>query len=65
VLVLLGIVAGLAFDEGSQRSLVLSGLATAVALIAGVIRQLRKPTPLAQPLEADANLPSPPAATGA
>ncbi|MBL1102076.1 amino acid permease [Streptomyces coffeae] len=70
VLVLLGIVAGLAFDEGSQRSLALSGLATAVALTAGVIRQLRNPAPPAQspqtdPVPADPNLPSPPAATGA
>ncbi|MEU6224544.1 amino acid permease [Streptomyces sp. NPDC047042] len=41
VLILVGIVTGLAFDSGSQRSLLLSGLATAVALIAGVIKQLR------------------------
>lgn len=48
VLILVGIVTGLAFDSGSQRSLLLSGLATAVALIAGVIKQLRSASGAAQ-----------------
>jgi L-asparagine transporter-like permease len=71
VLVLLGIVAGLAFDEGSQRSLALSGLATAVALIAGVIRQLRSSSPpparrpQTSPVPVDPELPNPQAPAGA
>ncbi|MBL1102593.1 amino acid permease [Streptomyces coffeae] len=41
LLMLIGIVVGLAFDPGSQKSLVLSGAATAVALIAGLVSQRR------------------------
>lgn len=59
VLILVGIVTGLAFDPGSQRSLLLSGLATAVALIAGVIKQLRSASAPAQRPET-ATLPTEP-----
>lgn len=51
VLVLIGIVAGLAADPGSQRSLVLSGLAVAVAFAFGLFRQVRSVS--ADPVLAD------------
>ena len=41
VLLLIAIVAGLAFDVGSQKSLVLSGLAVVVAFAFGIFRQWR------------------------
>lgn len=40
--VLLVIIAGMAFDSGSQRSLVLTLLVTAIAVIAGIVQQRRR-----------------------
>jgi gamma-aminobutyrate permease len=41
--VLLVIIGGMAFDSGSRRSLVLTMLVTAIAVVAGIVRQRRHP----------------------
>jgi GABA permease len=41
--VLLVIIGGMAFDSGSRRSLVLTMLVTAIAVVAGIVQQRRHP----------------------